>query len=118
MLRFLAWLFNWSLVTLYWSISQESVCTKVVRKDLKKHTLFCHVYWDTKTGGVFLLKDGTTETELGIADSVYINRWSWVRHGKVDFEPSESEENKDNKKKKKIKLYTRYEILKMENKKR
>lgn len=115
-LKFFAWLFNWSLVTLYWSISQESICTKVVRKDLKKHTLFCHVYWGSKIGGVFLLKGGTTETGVSDPYSVYINRWSWVRHGKVDFEPSK--ENKDSKKKKKIKLYNRYEILKMENRKK
>ena len=61
-----------------------------------------------------MLKDGTTKTGLGIADSVYINRWSWVRHGKVDFEPSKE----DIKEKKKIKLYNRYEILKMENRKK
>jgi hypothetical protein len=112
-LKFFAWLFNWSLVTLYWSISQESICTKIVRKDLKEQTLFCHVYWGTKTGGVLLLKDGTIKMQDGIADSIYINRWSWVRHGKVDFGTS-----KKIKKKKKIKLNNRYDILKTENKKR
>jgi hypothetical protein len=104
-LRLFAWLFNWSLVILYWDhhVSHESIVTKVVRRE-RDNRLYCHVYWSTFIGEVLLSADGTVR-----GDSIYISKWGWVRHGKIAFEGQE--------KKKKIKIthYDRYEILKMEN---